>query len=474
MHLHDLDRFIDCVHTERGGFFAAPRPLVVARAPARLDVLGGTAADSGSLVLQLPLAVATYAALQPDPEPILRIMWRRHNAADLYAEVPLAALMPGGNPVTYAHARMHIAQWLTRLEPSDSDGSRWYAALIGCWIALMREEFVRFPGGARLLIASDVPPGVTAPVEVAVMQALAAAYNGHIAPRELALHCQTVTKQLGGTSSSVIDPLTAMCGSANHLIALRCQPGSIVDNLHMPHGVAVWGIVSGELAALSARAYNAARVGAAMGYRIIAEIEGLVTNQHGQLVQIRDTRWGGYLANLLPSEYTHRFRDQLPLSMRGDHFIAQYGGLSDTVADIDPAYTYAIREPTEHPIYEHLRVRHVSALLAVANHETTRDEALRLIGELMAQSHQSHHACGLGSPGAEGLVELVHAAGVAHGLYGARRTDGGMVVILGRSDAGKAVQTLVEHYTAASGHAAHSVSGSSPGGAASGVCWIDP
>ena len=42
----------------------------VGRVPARLDVMGGIADYSGSLVLQLPIREATLVALQPNPAPV--------------------------------------------------------------------------------------------------------------------------------------------------------------------------------------------------------------------------------------------------------------------------------------------------------------------------------------------------------------------------------------------------------------------
>ena len=50
-------------------------PVLVARAPGRLDVMGGIADYSGSLVLQLPLAEACHVAVQRQPLP-LQHMWR--------------------------------------------------------------------------------------------------------------------------------------------------------------------------------------------------------------------------------------------------------------------------------------------------------------------------------------------------------------------------------------------------------------
>ena len=47
-----------------GTLFEPGAPIVVARAPGRLDVMGGIADYSGSLVLQWPIREATLAAVQ--------------------------------------------------------------------------------------------------------------------------------------------------------------------------------------------------------------------------------------------------------------------------------------------------------------------------------------------------------------------------------------------------------------------------
>ena len=50
-------------------FFSAGAPLYLARAPARLDVMGGIADYSGATVLELPLERATWALLQRQAAP---------------------------------------------------------------------------------------------------------------------------------------------------------------------------------------------------------------------------------------------------------------------------------------------------------------------------------------------------------------------------------------------------------------------
>src|SRR5215475_11488796 len=47
-------------------FFDPGESILVTRAPGRLDVMGGIADYSGSLVLELPISEAIFAALQLD------------------------------------------------------------------------------------------------------------------------------------------------------------------------------------------------------------------------------------------------------------------------------------------------------------------------------------------------------------------------------------------------------------------------
>ena len=62
----DADAF--CERVARSDLFASVVPIAVTRAPGRLDILGGIADYSGSLVLTLPLAAAALAAAQLYPD----------------------------------------------------------------------------------------------------------------------------------------------------------------------------------------------------------------------------------------------------------------------------------------------------------------------------------------------------------------------------------------------------------------------
>jgi len=79
--LPDVAAFIETLNKldqnpspEARGLFDPKAGLVVARAPGRLDVMGGIADYSGSLVLEAPILEATFAALQRQPDRRLTIV----------------------------------------------------------------------------------------------------------------------------------------------------------------------------------------------------------------------------------------------------------------------------------------------------------------------------------------------------------------------------------------------------------------
>src|SRR5262245_45961046 len=254
--------------------FDSKAELVVARAPGRLDVMGGIADYSGSMVLELPILEATFAALQRHPDRRLKIVSLADEPERTLAfEMALSDFEDGGKPVDYDAARDRFQR-----NPSQ----HWAAYVAGVFLALMRERGIRFQDGARILIASRVPQGKgvssSAALEVAAMQAVAAAFDISINAREMALLCQIVENRVAGAPCGVMDQMTASCGETNRLLALRCQPAELLGMTAIPDEIAFWGLDSGVRHAVSGSDYGSVRVGAFMGYRIIAEMAGLKVN----------------------------------------------------------------------------------------------------------------------------------------------------------------------------------------------------
>jgi galactokinase len=441
--------------------------LVVTRAPGRLDLMGGIADYSGSLVLQLPIRQATFAALQKAPDRSVHVLSLGGDTNGRAASfvMSLEQLESGGLPVDYATARAFF-----RREPER----RWAAYVAGAFLVLMRERGVVFDAGARLLIASDVPEGKgvssSAALEVATMRAIAAAFDIRLQPRELALLAQTVENEVVGAPCGVMDQMTAVCGEQGRLLALLCQPAELQGTIALPEELTVWGLDSGVRHAVSGADYTSVRVGAFMGYRMIADLAGLraIVEPGGTRVQIEDLRWNGYLANVTPAEFRQDFRAGVPPRLRGEEFLARYGGTTDAATVVDADRDYAVRVPTAHPIDEHFRVRCFAELLDGPPGERRAE----LLGELMYQSHASYSRCGLGSAETDRLVALVRSAGHRAGLYGAKITgggSGGTVAVLGRGGADAVVATIAEQFAEETGHMPQVFSGSSPGAAAVGA-----
>jgi galactokinase len=446
--------------------FDSPHQLIVTRAPGRLDLMGGIADYSGSLVLQWPIQSAVHVAIQRHSSKTLRIasVPEEPNKTSRMFEINLDELL-GSN---YSTLRARF---------TDEPENHWAAYVAGAFPVLMCERNVSFNEGAHILIKSAVPEGKgvssSAALEVASMQAVAAAYEVKIFAPELALLCQKVENLIVGAPCGIMDQMTAACGETNRLLELLCQPAELKGTVPLPEELEVWGIDSGIRHFVGGADYRTVRTAAFMGYRIIADLAGLSakpTGDSGHLI-IEDLRWNGYLANVTPEEFEREYAPHIPERMSGENFLARYEGITDTVTFVNPIIEYPVLAATGHPIYEHARVNSFAAILK----NWKGAEQAQKLGELMYGSHESYSACGLGSQGTDALVALVQDS-LEDGLYGAKITgggSGGTVAVLGRRGAGEAVYKVAARYREQTGYEPAMISGSSPGANAFGHLKVD-
>ncbi len=410
-------------------FFSAGRPIFIARAPGRLDVMGGIADYSGARVLELPLACATFALVQAQATPRCEVASRRGERWDFYAtDLPLPA--------------------------AAEQADRWATYIVGVVQALVPTEAT---SGLRILIHSSVPEGrgvaSSAALEVAVATAVAASLHQRIDPAELAVLCQRVENHIVGAPCGIMDQMTSACGRMDRLLQLRCQPGTIEGYLEVPSGHRFYGIDSGISHAVSGADYGTVRTAAFMGLRILTT----------------ETPWrGSYLADLAPVQFS-QFARALPEDMNGAEFLERYGGISDTATVVNPDRRYPVRRASEHPVGEQARVDRFAELLPTVARQP--DAAIE-VGQLMYDSHRSYSACGLGSEGTDAIVELARAAGPQHGVFGAKITgggSGGTVAIFATSNAESVVRDLAARYSAESGRETQVFAESGPGAAETGI-----
>jgi L-arabinokinase len=430
----DVDAFADVLRTR--ALCEPGVPISVARAPGRLDVMGGIADYSGSLVLERTIAEATWAAIQPTGRPVLDVV----SVGRLPLTIPLETLAPDGEPIGYDQARRMFRP-----------GETWAAYVVGVLLVLARERGLPLRSGLRIVVWSTVPEGKgvssSAAVETATMYAMAQSLGIDVTGRDLALLCQRAENLVAGAPCGVMDQMTCVCGERETLLALLCQPAELQPSVRIPPELEFWGLDSGERHAVGGSNYGAVRTGAFMGLRLLKAEVNLSTE---------------YLANVGSPQFERELLRHVPDEMTGDEFLARYGDIDDSVTTVQPGRRYRVRAPTAHPVYERQRAEEFRRLLT-----TSPDQAACVrLGELMYGSHASYGRCGLGSPGTDRLVELVRREGTDSGLYGARVTgggSGGTVAVLGRRDAGAAIARVVDAYERDTGYRAHVFAGSSPG-----------
>lgn len=464
--MNDTQAFIDSISSAGAGLFDSSRELIVTRAPGRLDLMGGIADYSGSLVLQWPIQDAVHVALQRQPAKTVSIVSLpdSNDGTPRLFQIDLQLLLS----YDFATARASFAA---------DRASHWAAYVAGAFVVLRHEQYCSFAEGAHFLIKSAVPEGKgvssSAALEVAAMKAIVSAYNIDVAANELATLCQKVENLVVGAPCGIMDQMTASCGEANRLLELLCQPAELKGTLPLPAELEIWGIDSGIRHFVGGADYRTVRTAAFMGYRMIAELAQLKSQRSDDSghVAIEDSRWNGYLANVSPEKFAAVYAQAIPERLNGQDFLDRYEGITDQVTAVDADVDYLVRAATRHPIYEHERVRTFADML---RNWSGIDDAPRL-GELMYASHASYSDCGLGSDGTDAIVSLVRESS-ADGLYGAKITgggSGGTVAILGRRGAGDVVQRIADKYQKQTGYQPAIISGSSAGADAFGSLKIE-
>lgn len=484
--------FEKLVREMKADFFDGPGPIAGARAPGRLDVMGGVSDYSGGTVLEMPIAHAAYVAWQWRCDRYLRIQSMGVEQEGLQPEVTISLDLlvdPQGHPrpVEEVHAAL-----------TTNPTTRWAAYVAGCFY-IMLAAYSKFTEGladerlglqgANVLVRSDVPLGAgvssSAALEVATMHALSEAAGIHPSDLTLAAWCQRVENLVVGAPCGIMDQVTSALGRENTLLILRCQPHDLLGNQRIPPGWCFVGIDSKVKHSVGGEQYVRARVGAFMGLKIIQLESG------GKLLD-------NYLARMSSAEFA-KYREMIPKTLTGAEFQRLYGLLPDKVTRVDPAQTYHPRACAEHPILDNERVHAFIAImhLAVLREEERRewsqkhgspeehgaasrmdDYLMEEAGKLMYAAHESYSTrLGLGSPETDLLVELVRKQGPEKGLYGARVTGGGAggtVAVLCKvgPKVDEALSEICREYYRATGIVPRPIVGSSHGAVAFGARQI--
>jgi L-arabinokinase len=424
-------------------FFSKDESIITASAPGRMDVMGGIADYSGSLLLQMPIKQTTIVSIQKRQDGVfhLRTALTKKKIADFNINVSEL------NERSLSEAGAII---------KNKENGDWAVYVLGCFLVLQKEKKTELTG-ANVFIESNVPLGKgvssSAALEVATMNALQRVYDLSLGKEELAVLAQMAENLVAGAPCGLMDQLSSHLGQKNKLLPLICQPHEVLKPISIPRGINFSGIDSGIRHAVSGASYGDVRAAAFMSYTIIALHEGATVEE---LQEARSTGdWSdlpykGFLANISVPLFENKYLSLLPTEISGKDFLDKYKISIDTVTSIDQQKTYRPGVSGSHPVYENARVNEFKILLKNFKKNDDKQSSLIMMGQLMMQSHDSYSAVGLGNEFTDKIVGMVRDAGPLNGVYGARVSgggNGGTVFILSYDKKGKeTVKSIYKNY----------------------------
>lgn len=394
----------------------------VSRAPGRLDIMGGSAAHTGSLALTTSLSDCAYAAVQPRDDGMLWLAPTQPSATN------------GDRPITIPIDRLRGADAACADDLSDaglgSDAKCVIAALAGLLGAGVLPDAARGLSVATLSTLDDYGDvGRDACLIGAVAAATAAAFGGAFDQTLAVDMFRAIRSDRLSLAVAASDVVAGLMGIPSALLQIRNDPCAYAGATEVPEGVTLVGADCGVVHPHVDVKNEQTRAAAVMGLTLIDRII-----RHDGLA---DLQWDGHLSRVSMNDYVERFRDRIPTKLTGADFIEKFGMPDESLCRIDPKSTYKVRSRTEHQIYEHARAVQFYECLSRAA-RTRDDRALMEAGELMYASHWSYgQRCGLGSIETDLLVNLIRRHGEDAGIYGAKITGrgcGGVVAVLMRDD----------------------------------------
>jgi len=389
---------------------------VAAEAPGRLDFLGGVADYSGSLVLETPIRAVTRVELSPVAEPVARLV--SATEPEVF-QIPLD-LLRSMLPDSPGH-------WRSRLLAESAP--KWALYPLGC-LLFFGEAHGWWPArGLEFRVHSGVPTSMgvssSAALEVATMRALVLLSGQGFEGTALARLAQRVENEVVGAPCGLMDQLSTNHGTPGALLPILCRPDRLGEVIPLPDRVVIVGWPSGVKHSVADSPYATARAAAFMGKRILEDYFD---------------RKFDFLTELAPSQVRPLDESILPNFVSGAEFLRRFGELEDPLSTVDPDRLYPVREGALSPVEENYRCTVASALLRQGH-----EEDLRLVGELLYQSHASYTRIGLGCPETDDMIEAVRALGPENGFYGARVSgggSGGTVVVLAKAGAVERLKSL--------------------------------
>ncbi len=403
-------------------------PLHTHSTPGRLDVMGGFADYSGSLVLQMPIGERVHVSLAFRNDTTIRMHVQTKTQLLADKIVSFENEKPGHVPDT-----------------QKSVESRWTQLILACADTFWQSSNV-LAKGLDIWAAIDIPLqkelAEKSALCLSVIQTLAQAYNSPLAETEASLLAHQALQRVD-SSACLADALTQQIGPPHALLPILCQPGHVSAPVFLPEGVHLVWLDTDVAQPEENSIYQQIKTAAFMGYSMMALSDGVFPHELDRARRTgnrEELLYNGYLANITPTEFESRYK-WLPPYVKGSVFLEKSGLLIDPTLTVEPETVYPIVQAMRHPMYENVRCQYFSLLLQhlpPITEAERREKSLQQLGNWLFQSHDSYKACGLSHPKADALVQQVKSL-AGQGVYGARITDrgaGGSVCVLCEGEKG--------------------------------------
>lgn len=406
----------------------------VAKAPTRLDLMGGSAWQAGALTLSVPLEPAAYVVCQRRNDGKVAVSLLNSTGPNGAAPVLVDAALLAAQSELEQHLAGHDDFVLTALET--------LRALLSVSVLKDLRSGVSVAVGSAHEGPGDV--AALASACAATAAAVASAYDVALDIDAAIEIARAVGVPSGRCAIGEADVVSALCGRNGHVTQVRGDPCAPAGSVVLGTGATVLGIDVGVVSERLDDKRRQTRVATAMGRELIGRIIAHDSSENAT--------WGGYLARISVSDFVERFRDRIPTKITGEVFTSRFGEPAGVCGEVDPSFVYKVRSRTEHHVYEHDRAMQFVQYLTRAARVSDGGQSLTAAGELMYASHWSYgQRCGLGSIETDLMVNLLRQHGQEAGIFGAKITGqgcGGVVGVLMRDseEAMTAVQRAMEAY----------------------------
>ncbi|MBC7783669.1 MAG: hypothetical protein H7144_07495 [Burkholderiales bacterium] len=425
------------IASELAANFDLSKPMTIAVAPGRLDVMGGVTDYMGSQTIACPINRGTAVAVQPRVDRTVCVfsfnLFDQHKPFTLLA--PLHALI---SPLP--QLRREFA------EP----GRAWAGYVAGCLAVLHSTEAIdlsKLTDGFNIAVLGNVPIsaglGSSASLIAGAMKALISALA--LPAQDIPGLCQAVENQIVGMPAGPMDHAVVSSGVSS---------GPADSAGRVWHVV---GMTTGQTSSHTAKDYTRFRCAAFIAHALILEQMRKLGVAAGR--ELVGDPMKGLLSNLALNDYRKFFRSYLPETIKGSQFLLQHGSTIDPLTRVELDHAYPVLQAADFHIFQANRIRNFDAFLIEAALPQTepndRQKLLDKAGHLMYAAHASYVAeMGIIDPVSDRVVALVRANEHA-GLYGAKLSGrGGSVAILcdDTPRADEAIADIMRTIEAEAGH----------------------